>query len=199
MVKGTQKQKRETHARMVHAASRVIRDRGIDGLSVAELMAEIGLTHGGFYKHFASREALIEEAAIHAFGGAAQAMQKRSGHSDDISLAEFSKAYLSPDHRDHPADGCPFAALSSDLSRGPDGARYSLTSQLDEFARWAASKTGGDRAEGLSVVALMVGALTLARATIDEELSREILSGARRQIKRLTIAEENGLRAGERR
>ena len=111
----SQAQAQENRKRIVGTAARLFRERGAAGVSVADVMAEAGLTHGGFYKQFASKEALVAEAVGQAFAEQARALAE-AGDRD-----AFVAAYLSPAHRDSPGDGCPSAALGGDLARAEPG------------------------------------------------------------------------------
>lgn len=172
----------ERHRReIVNAASRLFRERGLDGVSVSELMAAAGMTHGGFYRHFESKEAL-EALAL------AAAVDQAVGHiaglaSDSASPAkEVIEDYLSERHRNESADGCPLAALAADVGRTSPHSpvRAALTRGAQAYA--SQLETLDDRADrqaALTQLCTMVGALILARATQDDPISSEILNAAR--------------------
>src|SRR3954452_14492244 len=114
----SQAQARENRKRIVETASRLFRERGVAAVSVADVMAEAGLTHGGFYRQFASKEALVAEAVGHAFGDRGRqraARDERDGH--DAAPRDFVDTYLSARHRPPPGDGCLAAALCADIAR----------------------------------------------------------------------------------
>lgn len=173
--------KRESHARIVQAAARRFRERGIEGLSIAGLMQEAGLTHGGFYKHFDSRGALVKEALDCALSASAQA------GTDGAGFRQRVEAYLSPAHRDAPGSGCAVAALAGDVGRADDAARARYAQQLRQSLGTLAGLLGGTegaaraQAEVRAMVAFsaMVGALGLARACAGDPLSDEILATVR--------------------
>jgi TetR/AcrR family transcriptional regulator, transcriptional repressor for nem operon len=171
-------QKAATHDRLVSIAARRFRERGLEGLSVADLMKEAELTVGGFYKHFDSREALVHEAV-----GAAMAESEARVDARQ-SLAEGVDAYLSAAHRDNPGAGCPIASLSCDAGRATSETRALFTERIERRLRSLAKHIDAsdgttDRAGAIVTLSTLVGALSLARAVSDEGLSEEILETAR--------------------
>ncbi|PRY33261.1 TetR/AcrR family transcriptional regulator [Pseudosporangium ferrugineum] len=184
MARVSQAQAQENRDRVVRTAARLFRERGVQAVSVADLMAEAGLTHGGFYKQFASKEALVAEATGRAFGdqGARLATHDHD-HPGDRAAARNAllETYLSPAHRDDPGTGCPAAALGPDIGReDPQGpAREPYAHGVEQFARWMAREDGG---EDLAAIATMVGAVMLARATKGTPLSERILEAAREAL-----------------
>jgi TetR/AcrR family transcriptional repressor of nem operon len=179
MGRASRAQAQENRKRIVETASRLFREQGTH-VSVADLMKAVGLTHGGFYKQFASKEALIDEATTHAFGELAQrhtaALELHAGQLDAAQQALID-AYLSVEHRDNPADGCPVAALAGDMAREPSNheAHRVYAKGVSDFADWLATEDQ----DGITRLCTMLGALLLARATKDSPLSEEILTAAR--------------------
>lgn len=179
-------QAQENHQRIVEAASRLFREQGTH-VSVADLMKAVGLTHGGFYKQFASKEALIDEATAHAFHELTQrhttALEQHTGRPDDAQRA-FIEAYLSVEHRDDPGDGCPVAGLAGDMARdsGGNDAHDVYAKGVGDFADWLATQDQ----DGLTRLSTLIGALLLARATKDSPLSEEILTTTREALTRTT-------------
>ncbi|MFF0161213.1 TetR/AcrR family transcriptional regulator [Streptomyces sp. NPDC005263] len=175
----SQAQAQENRRRVVQTASRLFREQGTH-VSVADLMKAAGLTHGGFYKQFASKEALIDEATAHAFEELAErrtaALEERTGRRGAAQQALID-AYLSVQHRDNPAEGCPVAALAHDMAREPGSleAHRVYAEGVGDFAEFLAT---GDE-DGITRLCTMLGALVLARATKDSPLSEEILAAAR--------------------
>ncbi|MEV7871107.1 TetR/AcrR family transcriptional regulator [Streptomyces sp. NPDC088124] len=174
----SQAQAEENRRRVVETASRLFREQGTH-VSVADLMKASGLTHGGFYKQFASKEALVDEATAHAFGELARlhhdGLQQHAGQRDAAQRA-LVDSYLSVEHRDSAADGCPVAALATDMTRAPgDGeARRVYTEGVSAFAESLATEDQ----DGITRLCTMLGALVLARATKGSPLSEEILTTA---------------------
>lgn len=175
----SQAQAQENRGRVVVTASRMFRERGTE-VSVADVMKAVGLTHGGFYKQFASKEALVGEATALAFaeqeGRRTRQLDAHDGRRD-VARQAVIDWYLSSGHRDGAADGCPTAALAVDMARdGEDSvARRVYADGVREFAGWLAVDGGED---GLVRLATMVGALLLARATQGDSLSDEFLHAA---------------------
>jgi TetR/AcrR family transcriptional repressor of nem operon len=174
----TREQTAENHERIVNAASRLFRQQGFDGVSVDAIMQDAGLTHGGFYGHFKSKEDLAAQALARALEQSAE----RQGKQTDI--AGLVANYLSPRHCEDPGNGCAIAALGADIAREGKAVRHSLTahilSQLDRFAQLLTGGTAAHRRKrAIATLAGMVGALTMARAVDDPALSKEILAAAR--------------------
>jgi TetR/AcrR family transcriptional repressor of nem operon len=169
------------HERILEGATRLIRERGLNGVSVPEIMKAAKLTHGPFYNHFSSREALVTEVIDRALG--ALASEISAVKSSKVARRQFLDSYLSLEHRDNPADGCAIAALATDVGRNPP-AKAPFTRRLKQVLTAVAAKfsTGGkdgSRAEAIRLLAQIVGALILARAVDDSELSEEILEKTR--------------------
>jgi TetR/AcrR family transcriptional repressor of nem operon len=182
MARVSQAQAQENRERVVETAAKLFRERGVQGVSVADLMAAAGLTHGGFYKRFASKEALVAEAAAQAFaqtGERLAALDEKNAGDHRAARREFLDYYLSPAHRDDAGNGCPTTAFGPDMAREePESpARATYAQGVEAFAHWMA-----DSGEDLTTVATMVGALALARATAGTELSERILTQARRAL-----------------
>ncbi|WP_081238956.1 TetR/AcrR family transcriptional regulator [Streptomyces viridosporus] len=187
----SQAQAEENRRRVVETASRLFREQGTH-VSVADLMKAAGLTHGGFYKQFASKEALIDEATAHAFGELVRRRDagpgQRAGGRDDARRA-LVDTYLSVEHRDGAADGCPVAALATDMARGhadlearrvyAEGVRGFAEWLGDEDAAGAEEAAGAEDQDGIVRLCTLFGALVLARATKDFPISEEILAAAR--------------------
>ncbi|MFZ6773464.1 TetR/AcrR family transcriptional regulator [Undibacterium sp. SXout7W] len=169
--------KKESHERIVDAAARAIRRSGYDGTGVADIMKEAGLTHGAFYAHFESREAMLAEAADHA-GATANAAAAKIVASvpDSQSLQALLQAYLSKAHIDGIETGCPVSALGSEMHRQSPEVRRVATRRIKEMIDLVARQLpewgqpcAHERA--LAIVASMVGTLILARAVDDSVLS----------------------------
>ncbi|MEV7200294.1 TetR/AcrR family transcriptional regulator [Streptomyces griseoluteus] len=173
----SQAQAEENRRRVVETASRLFRERGTQ-VSVADVMAAAGLTHGAFYKQFASKEALVDEVTAYAFAELARRHSAGLEPGDGRSAARQSliDTYLSVEHRDDPADGCPVAALATDIARdgGGDEARRVYAEGVAEFAGFLAGPEG----DGIVRLCTLFGALVLSRATKGFPLSEEILATA---------------------
>ncbi|WP_329473901.1 TetR/AcrR family transcriptional regulator [Streptomyces sp. NBC_01723] len=174
----SQAQAEENRRRVVDTASRLFREQGTQ-VSVADLMKAAGLTHGAFYKQFASKEALVGEATAHAFAELARRYAgglERYEERRDAAQRVLIDTYLSVEHRDGPADGCPVAALASDIAREGGGreARRVYTEGVADFADFLAT----DDQDGIVRLCTLFGALVLSRATNGSPLSEEILAAA---------------------
>jgi TetR/AcrR family transcriptional repressor of nem operon len=183
------KEQAESHRRLVlKNSSKLMLERGIDGVSVADLMESAGLTHGGFYGHFDSKEQLAAEACLHAFDNSVAKWTKRVT-GEPTPLAGFNaivEGYMSARNRDNPGNSCPTPALMADVAREPPNSelrtqyREGVNRLLDilQSVQPAADADSGRR-RALAQFALMVGALALARATAGDSLSEEFLDSAR--------------------
>jgi len=179
-MKSATTRKETTHARIVEVAARAIRRSGYDGTGVADIMKEAGLTHGGFYAHFADRNALLAEAA----GLAGEEAVAASAHiaasaPPGKALEALLKAYLSKEHVDHPESGCPLAALGSEMPRQAPEVRRAATRGIKEMIDLVARQSpawGSPHAHRDAMVTLstMLGCLVLARAVDDEHLARSL-------------------------
>ncbi len=187
--------KEKTRARVLKEAAKAIRAEGPHRIGVAAVMAKAGLTHGGFYAHFKSKDDLVAAAIDEMFKDASARFNNATdGFSPEDGMVRYVNFYLSRDHRDARGTGCPVAALSADLPRmeGLTRARYgqgveSLTAKLE--GQLVALGHENAAAVALSVVAELVGALSLARAVGDQMQSDQFLQTSRRAIKqRLGLA-----------
>ena len=183
--------KAASHDRILDIAAARIRRDGIGSLAVAELMKEAGLTHGGFYRHFDSREHLVAEAAQRALSqGSAWtiAVAKRGGRRRYTTLVD---GYLSTWHRDHPEAGCGVAGVAADVARAGGSAQDFYTLQVKEcLAVLADLIDGPDRQvgqrEAVLTLSVLVGAISMARAVDDPDLSELILTSAAAALKERT-------------
>jgi TetR/AcrR family transcriptional repressor of nem operon len=167
--------------RILAAASRLFRLRGFDDVTVAEVMNEAGLTHGAFYGHFSSKQALIAEAIAQALApapGAATAAE---------SAAAFAHGYLSPGHRDDRGSSCPFSSLGTEAARGSADLRRHMTQSVRRTIDLFSAEAKGEKARekrraAISAWSAMVGAMVLARIVDDDKLSKEILAETRASL-----------------
>lgn len=165
--------KEQTRKRVVEMAAARFRRDGLDGVGVAALMGEAGLTHGGFYSHFASKEALIEEVFATGMG---DNFRRLAEASERGGIEGFIERYLREGHREHPEKGCPAAALGSEIHRHSEGARAAFAGKLDETVAEISRllpKRDVERAQ--AIFALLVGTMQLARAIPDKRQSDRFL------------------------
>jgi AcrR family transcriptional regulator len=171
--------KQATRQRIVEAAGRRFKQDGIDGTGVATLMSDAGLTNGAFYAHFKSKEDLVANVLADQLRAQRQSFDAQA--SDREGLEAFIRSYLSPEHRDQCADGCPSAALLDEIGRRPAATRQVFTGELmsvidDIAARLDHTHTEAARTDALTLFGLMVGTLQLARALTDRDLSDQLLA-----------------------
>ncbi len=172
------------HKRIVRQAARLFRERGFSGVSVAEIMQATGLTHGPFYNHFPSKEALMAESVEHGIKNTLAGLEQ-VGNSPKRTV-QYLDRYLSLAHRDAPGKGCTIAALAADIRqqsevRGTFTAHVKaiIEKMVSNFA-WRSKRSA--RGDSIRMLSTMVGALILARAVDNEALSKEILREARRGL-----------------
>jgi TetR/AcrR family transcriptional regulator, transcriptional repressor for nem operon len=183
--------KQETRERIVEAAGRRFKRDGIEGAGLAAVMSDAGLTNGAFYGHFTSKEDLV--ANVLADQLRAQRHSFDAQPSDRAGLEAFVRAYLSPEHRDQCAEGCPSAALLDEITRRPDATRQVFTDELlgvidDIASRLEPTNAEAARIDALTMFGLMVGTLQLARALTDRQLSDQLLAGGRETALKLLDA-----------
>lgn len=178
--------KARTRARIIESASRSFREHGVEGVAIADLMRDAGLTHGGFYAHFPSKESLVAEAT--ASGLADSQREFLAGAAEacpEAPLREIIRRYVSRHHRDHPAEGCVMPALASEIAREPDEVRHAFTTSVERLIAGIAAYCPGETPEArgdaaLALTAGMVGAVALSRAVDDPAFSDRILLATRR-------------------
>ncbi|MFJ4724687.1 TetR family transcriptional regulator [Streptomyces luteogriseus] len=197
MVRYSKEHKQVTRQRIIETAGRRFKRDGIDGSGISTLMADAGLTNGAFYAHFESKDDLVATAV---------AEQLRAQYANLVEQAapgiagveQIVRWYLSPQHRDSPDDGCPSAALLDEIGRCPVATRQAYTdgvlAVVDGICeRLAPADPRSVRTKTLTVYAMMVGTLQLARALADERLADELLEeGIRNALGLLAIAEQAG-------
>jgi TetR/AcrR family transcriptional repressor of nem operon len=177
--------KQQTRERIVRAASRRFRSRGTDGAAIADLMRDLRLTHGGFYRHFGTKEDLVVEAfeaALKESGDRAIAALEQAPAGGEMQA--LINAYLDPRHCDDIAGGCPVAALASEIARRPKGSRgrflQTLLTHIRRMEQFMPGRTAEERrAKTIALFTGMAGTLTVARAFTDEQDRRAILDGAK--------------------
>ena len=177
--------KLETHARIVKKASVRIREKGAHGIGVADLMKDAGLTHGGFYAHFDSREALVIEAFAYAMDRSTERWRKLAETTPpEKRMATIVESYLTPLHRDDPGHGCAVTALGAEIARESPKTRKAFAAKLEQMVDMLAEQMPdvprkAARKQALATLSTMVGTLVLARIAGSGELSDEILGAGR--------------------
>lgn len=180
----------ETRRRIVSAASREFCRHGIHATGLADLMAAAGLTHGGFYKHFRSKDQVIAEACATGLETVIEVAEAAPSGAGKSGLEAIVETYLSTEHRDRLSDGCPLAALGSELVHADDEIRAAASEGFVKLVEVIAKQFPGStpdaaRAEAVFVVSAMVGALTMSRMVTDEDLSLLILDQSRQRLEGL--------------
>jgi TetR/AcrR family transcriptional repressor of nem operon len=194
-MKVTKSQSAENRQGIVDAAARLYRERGLQGVGVADITRDAGLTHGGLYRHFENKDALVREACARALEWSIASLDGMCDPGDPAPTGLAAKVanYLSPQHRDHPGEGCAVAALAVDAARAGGGLSEVLTQgierNIERFARLVEGLEQGDpspesRTQAMHMLATMVGGLVLARATVaaNPALSDEILATLREHL-----------------
>jgi TetR/AcrR family transcriptional regulator, transcriptional repressor for nem operon len=187
----TKEQAEHSRHLIVETASRMFRLHGMENVAVADIMKESGFTHGGFYNHFQSKDALAAEAIASAFDGVASNLSEKlaSGKHPQESLSSFVTQYLSPTHRDTKSGGCPAPALSGDAARNGKTVQAAFVKGIETYLDIIAAHMGGDEQEArqraIALFSGLVGAMMLSRAvkTSDPTLSDELLSATRKTLK----------------
>jgi len=176
----TRKKAAENRDRILQSAARLIRERGVSGVGVDALAEAAGLTYGGLYSQFGSKEALAADALSVALAGNLETLER-------LGLRAYAEGYLSAEHRDAPGEGCALAALGCDMPRESKLLRRRFTEgfrrlagRLSEMLR--ASARQEREQEALATLALLVGTLILARAVDEPELSEQILTAGRASL-----------------
>jgi len=192
--------KAATRQKIIETAAARFRRDGIAATGIAGLMADAGLTHGGFYAHFGSKEELVREAMAEASAASRARLERASG--DDSSLAAYIRTYLRPAHRDAPEKGCFVAALGAELARHEPETKAAVAEKIEGvLARIAAKLPAGQNAErrletAIGIFGVMSGTLQLARAVADEAMSAKILqSGVAAALQLAGLPADAGERA----
>ena len=180
--------KQETHARIVRKASVRLREKGAHGIGVADLMKEAGLTHGGFYAHFDSREALLIEAFAFAMDRSMEYWRKATAEtSPEKRLAMIVDSYLTASHRDDPGRGCAVPTLGAEIARESPKARKAFAAKLEQMIDMIAEQLidlppKAARKQAAVTLATMMGTLVLSRIAGNGEFSDDILSAGREAV-----------------
>lgn len=184
--------KDETRRRIVETAARLFMEKGVDRVGVDEIMRECGLTHGGFYSYFPSKEALFSEACVQALGQTARQWEDLLHKvADDGAWAGFVETYLAGDLTSENNPVCPAAILGADVARRPGAVQDAYVAQLRALIDRIAGMADGDRSFAILVFAALVGATSLAaQVGQDKELAAEILNGTREELKKGHAAAE---------
>jgi TetR/AcrR family transcriptional repressor of nem operon len=182
-MKVSREQAEANRARIIEVAGELFREKGFDGIGVADLMKAAGLTHGGFYGHFKSKDDLAAQACERALAGSLEKWNQYVAQAPEGPLSSLVSQYLSTRHRDNPGKGCVFASLGGETVRQSSSVRSTVTAGLRSMVDLLTGIIPGRskvarREKALATMSGMVGALVLARAVDDDALSEEILRAA---------------------
>ncbi|CCE00849.1 TetR family transcriptional regulator [Bradyrhizobium sp. STM 3809] len=186
----TREQTAESKAKIVDTAARLLRERGVAGASIADVMAAAGMTQGGFYRHFTSKNDMLAAATRHAFTAMAGGMDRDTdAGSPEAALAAYVARYLSPEHIAHPGEGCPAAGFGADAGRMPDvlGAEFAEGAEqlITRVAAGLVARGLAEleaRAEAIRTLTMLVGTVVIARALGASPLRDEIVAAAREKL-----------------
>jgi TetR/AcrR family transcriptional repressor of nem operon len=193
MMRVTRSQAEQNRQTVIDVASRLFRERGFDGIGVKDLMEGAGLTQGGFYKQFASKDDLVALASRRALESAANRWSAAVAASPEDPLGAVIDFYLSTGHREEKMDGCPVVALGSDAARQGAEVKASFEAGIREYLEMLGSwvdGTGGEAAGGkaMAILSTMVGAVVLSRAVNDPDLAKAFLDAAAVQVREAVAA-----------
>ena len=180
--------KLETHERIVKRASVRLREKGAHGIGVADLMKDAGLTHGGFYAHFDSREALVIEAFAHAMDRSTERWRKLGEDTPpEQRLATIVDSYLTPVHRDNPGQGCAIPTLGAEIARESSKTRRAFATKLEQMIDVFADQIPdvsrkAARQQAVAAIATMMGTMVMARVAGTGEFSEEVLAAGREAV-----------------
>lgn len=186
MPRMSEAEKRRSHNRILDAAAQLFRERGVEATSVADVMKAAGMTHGGFYRHFESKEDLIAASFRHAVDDVVSGMEcEESSEGRGKERQDYIAKYLSQSHVQDSRHGCPLAAMGTELARTKGAARHAGAQASDRMAALLQDtpETGSD--QGIAAMALLMGTIILARLTENEKEADRALEAGRTAIKLL--------------
>lgn len=178
--------KAETRQRILEAAAPLFRSRGLDGVSVSDVMSAAGLTHGGFYAHFESKEALVSEIMARE-AGLVRMMRERPGpESEDLGAQALRilSDYMAPENRHEVAAGCPLVSMPVDAVRGPDALREGYARRFGELAK-ELTRGGPRESDAIAAAILAVGSVLVSRTFDDPKQAAKVARACRREVTRL--------------
>jgi TetR/AcrR family transcriptional regulator, transcriptional repressor for nem operon len=183
----------EHHDEIVTAASKMLRERGVDRTSLADLMQEVGMTHGGFYRHFKSKDALVAQSTEQAFDEIIAAFDEQAKkEGPKAALVSYVEDYLSGEHIDWPADGCPVATYGADAAREGPLVRTAFSNGIRRVLELVSAGLScakeQRRARAIELTSMLSGAIVMARSSGDQKLAKEILRSARERAREIIDA-----------
>jgi TetR/AcrR family transcriptional regulator, transcriptional repressor for nem operon len=195
MMRVSRVQAEENRQAVINVASRLFRKHGFDGIGLKDLMKGAGLTQGAFYKQFASKEDLAAQASRRALESASSRWSAAATANAKDPLGAVIAFYLSPEHREERADGCPIVALGSDAARQGSDVKASfeagIKAYLDVLGRFVETDGKKSKNKSMAILSTMVGALTLSRVVNDPDLAQAFLDAAVRQVREAAAVQED--------
>ncbi|MEM6498510.1 MAG: helix-turn-helix domain-containing protein [Pseudomonadota bacterium] len=180
MPRMSEAEKQRSHGRILDAAGKMFRERGIESTSVADIMKAAGMTHGGFYRHFSSKDELVAAAFKHAVDHVVSDMERQTSPAEqDGKREEYVSTYLSDEHVKNRAQGCPLAAMGAELARGDGLPRKQGADATSRMASLLQTREAPDTAQGRAIMALLLGTITLARLSETEDGVAKALEAGR--------------------
>jgi TetR/AcrR family transcriptional repressor of nem operon len=186
----SQAQKADNRERILAEAARQVRAGGLEAVNVAKLMQSVGLTHGGFYGHFASRSDLVAQSLERALVDGEATAQIANTSGRPRRFGEIVRAYLSRTHRDARSTGCAISALVSEVGRADEASRATMEAHIDSMVALVAEALGDeDEARAMAAVSAMVGCVAIARVIVDPKRSNAFLHTVREQLLAMDVSE----------
>lgn len=181
MPRMSEAEKRKSHKRILDEAARIFRERGAESTSVSDVMQAAGLTHGGFYRHFKSKDDLVAAAFKNAVDDVLAEMENAGSAEEKAAAREsYIDTYLSPCHVENRGEGCPLAALAGELSRGEEMVRQEGYAAIDRVSRLLSQED--EPAQGIAMLALMLGTVTLARLADSRKTAQSVLDAGQKGV-----------------
>ncbi|WP_342549937.1 TetR/AcrR family transcriptional regulator [Paenibacillus sp. FSL P2-0089] len=183
--------KLKVRSHIITSAAKAFRTHGVRNISLPHIMKGAGLTHGGFYSHFANKDQLVMETCHFAISDTIDTLQRiadQNKNEDQTPIEAVIDFYLSPLHRDQTEAGCILPALSGEVAQLPENIRQAYTQELQRFIAFITNMAGIDPSNGYALVSSMVGTVALARAVSDEKFSDALLQAGRVQFKQMVSA-----------
>jgi len=179
MPRVSEAEKLKSHERILEAAAYLMRKHGVESTSVADVMEAAGLTHGGFYRHFDSKEALLAAAFRKALEEVLSELEAAGTDSEKAARARYITRYLSPEHIDDRGHGCPLAAIGAEIARRDNAARAEASTAVERMGALLGADEGGADDQGLAMMALLLGTITLARLAKPQQLAMRVLDAGK--------------------
>lgn len=179
MPRVSEAEKLKSHEKILDAAAYLMRKQGVESTSVADVMEAAGLTHGGFYRHFDSKEALLAAAFRKALEEVLSELEAAGSGAEKAARARYIARYLSPEHIHDRGHGCPLAAIGAEIARRDNAARAEASTAVERMGELLGADDDGADDQGLAMMALLLGTITLARLAEPQQLAMRILDAGK--------------------